>query len=218
MLAHTSRKPQEVVGRMQPTANRGLWEYTVEKVAVNAVMSGAKPEYFPVILALAASEVIGARQHVEFGRGDGRRERPDPPRDQHELRASARWAPTITPTRRSAARTGCSRRICKAARCRAKRSWVRKATTTPTTTSRSPRTKNAARGSRCTCRRASRRPTAWSAFSTAAARRRSVSACARNTGASTCKDMLRRRRRRTRRRAYCSIRSRRSSSSIAAAS
>jgi hypothetical protein len=57
MLAHTSRKPQEIVGRMQPTANRGLWEYTVEKVAVNAVMSGAKPEYFPVILALAASEV-----------------------------------------------------------------------------------------------------------------------------------------------------------------
>jgi hypothetical protein len=57
MLAHTSRKPQDVVGRMQPTANRGLWEYTVEKVAVNAVMSGAKPEYFPVILALAASEV-----------------------------------------------------------------------------------------------------------------------------------------------------------------
>ena len=42
---------------MQPTANRGSWEYTVEKVAVNAVMSGAKPEYFPVILALAASEV-----------------------------------------------------------------------------------------------------------------------------------------------------------------
>jgi hypothetical protein len=57
MLAHTSHKPQEIVGRMQPTANRGLWEYTVEKVAVNAVMSGAKPEYFPVILALAASEV-----------------------------------------------------------------------------------------------------------------------------------------------------------------
>ncbi|HEY5349066.1 MAG TPA: hypothetical protein VIJ64_05010 [Candidatus Lustribacter sp.] len=57
MLAHTKRSPQEVVGRMQPTANRGAWEYTVEKVAVNAVMAGAKPEYFPVILALAASEV-----------------------------------------------------------------------------------------------------------------------------------------------------------------
>ena len=57
MLAHTSHKPQEVIGHMEPTANRGKWEYTVEKVAVNAVMSGAKPEYFPVILALAASEV-----------------------------------------------------------------------------------------------------------------------------------------------------------------
>lgn len=57
MLAGTSRKPDEVVGRMQPTHNRGRWEYTVEKVAVNAVMAGAKPEYFPVILALAASEV-----------------------------------------------------------------------------------------------------------------------------------------------------------------
>ena len=61
MLKGTSRKPGEVVGRMQPTANRGLWEYTVEKVAVNAVMAGAKPEYFPVILALAATG-ISARQ------------------------------------------------------------------------------------------------------------------------------------------------------------
>ena len=57
MLARTSHRPDEVVGRMQPTANRGLWEYTVEKVAVNAVMAGARPEYFPVILALAASQV-----------------------------------------------------------------------------------------------------------------------------------------------------------------
>ena len=57
MLAHTSHAPDKVVGRMQPTANRGAWEYTVEKVAVNAVMAGASPEYFPVILALAASQV-----------------------------------------------------------------------------------------------------------------------------------------------------------------
>ncbi|CDN50699.1 UGSC family (seleno)protein [Neorhizobium galegae] len=57
MLAATSRKPDEVVGHMQPTTNRGLWEYTVEKVAVNAVMAGASPEYFPVILALAAAQV-----------------------------------------------------------------------------------------------------------------------------------------------------------------
>jgi len=57
MLAHTSRKPDEIVGRMAPTEFRVAWEYTVEKVAVNAVMAGARPEYFPVILALAASGV-----------------------------------------------------------------------------------------------------------------------------------------------------------------
>ena len=57
MLQGTSRRPDDVVGRMQPTANRGLWEYTVEKVAVNAVMAGAKPEYFPVILALASTGI-----------------------------------------------------------------------------------------------------------------------------------------------------------------
>src|SRR5262245_28319660 len=57
MLARTRRKPDEVVGRMRPTHFREAWEYTVEKVAVNAVMAGARPEYFPVILALAATGV-----------------------------------------------------------------------------------------------------------------------------------------------------------------
>ncbi|MBV8083799.1 MAG: hypothetical protein JO247_03195 [Chloroflexi bacterium] len=57
MLAGTHRKPDEVVGRMRPTAFREVWEYTVEKVAVNAVMAGARPEFFPVILALAATGV-----------------------------------------------------------------------------------------------------------------------------------------------------------------
>lgn len=61
MLAGTSRGPGEVVGRMRPTAFREFWEYTVEKVAVNAVMAGAKPEYLPVILAMASSGVT-ARQ------------------------------------------------------------------------------------------------------------------------------------------------------------
>ncbi|TME36041.1 MAG: hypothetical protein E6I75_10345, partial [Chloroflexi bacterium] len=59
MLAHTSHKPDEVVGHMRPTQFREYWEYTVEKVAVNAVMAGARPEYFPVILAIAASGVSG---------------------------------------------------------------------------------------------------------------------------------------------------------------
>jgi hypothetical protein len=56
MLKGTSRSPDEVVGRMRPTAFREFWEYTVEKVAVNAVMAGARPEYLPVILALASTE------------------------------------------------------------------------------------------------------------------------------------------------------------------
>ena len=56
MLAGSSHKADEVVGHMRPTSTREAWEFTVEKVAVNAVMAGAKPEYFPVILALAASE------------------------------------------------------------------------------------------------------------------------------------------------------------------
>jgi hypothetical protein len=54
MLAGTSHAPDEVVGRMRPTAFREFWEFTVEKVAVNAVMAGARPEYLPVILAAMA--------------------------------------------------------------------------------------------------------------------------------------------------------------------
>jgi hypothetical protein len=57
MLKGTSHSPDEIVGRLNPTAFREFWEFDVEKVAVNAVMAGAKPEYFPVILALAASGV-----------------------------------------------------------------------------------------------------------------------------------------------------------------
>jgi hypothetical protein len=55
MLKGTSRKRDEMVGRMRPTAFREFWAYDVEKVAVNAVMAGARPEHFPVILAMAAS-------------------------------------------------------------------------------------------------------------------------------------------------------------------
>jgi len=61
MLEGTSHAPDEVVGRLRPTGYRELWDFTVEKVAVNAVMAGAEPEYLPVILALAASGIT-ARQ------------------------------------------------------------------------------------------------------------------------------------------------------------
>ena len=55
MLAGTSRDREEIVGSMRPTHYREAWQFTVEKVAVNAVMAGARPGYLPVILALAAS-------------------------------------------------------------------------------------------------------------------------------------------------------------------
>jgi len=47
MLAGTRRSPDEVIGRV-PYRN-GI--ATVEKIAINAVMAGAKPEYLPVIIA-----------------------------------------------------------------------------------------------------------------------------------------------------------------------
>ena len=78
MLAHTSRKPDEVVGHIRSNQFRQHWEFTVEKVAVNAVMAGASPEYFPVILALGGKRRERARQHDELDGGDGRRQRSDP--------------------------------------------------------------------------------------------------------------------------------------------
>jgi hypothetical protein len=56
MLKGTSRRPDEVVGKMAG-GEFAPWEFTVEKVAVNAVMAGAKPEYLPIILAIAESGV-----------------------------------------------------------------------------------------------------------------------------------------------------------------
>jgi len=53
MLTGTDHDPQEVVGMMSVTPYEEMNEYTVEKVAVNAVMAGARPEHLPVILAIA---------------------------------------------------------------------------------------------------------------------------------------------------------------------
>jgi len=47
MLAGTSRRADEVVANVAPD----LADCTVEKAAVNAVMAGCRPEYFPVVLA-----------------------------------------------------------------------------------------------------------------------------------------------------------------------
>ena len=56
MLKATSRRPDEVVGKMAG-GDFEPWEYTVEQVAVNAVMAGAKPEYLPLILAIASTGI-----------------------------------------------------------------------------------------------------------------------------------------------------------------
>ena len=49
MIAATSRKPDEVIGLVPPR-----WaQATVEKIAINGVMVGCKPEYMPVLIAAA---------------------------------------------------------------------------------------------------------------------------------------------------------------------
>ena len=47
MLSGTSRSPYEIVGKVPPKQGMA----TIEKIAINAVMAGAKPEYLPVIIA-----------------------------------------------------------------------------------------------------------------------------------------------------------------------
>ena len=53
MLKATSHKPDELVKKDSGTFGTAR-PFTVEKVAIIAVMAGARPEYFPVILALAS--------------------------------------------------------------------------------------------------------------------------------------------------------------------
>lgn len=57
MLKGTSHKPDEVVKTV--TWPGGARRLTVEKVAVYAVMAGARPQHFPVILALATMAPYG---------------------------------------------------------------------------------------------------------------------------------------------------------------
>ena len=47
MLRHTDREPDEVVGKIPP--RNGV--ATVRKIAINAVMTGCRPEYMPVLIA-----------------------------------------------------------------------------------------------------------------------------------------------------------------------
>ena len=56
MLAQTSHDPNSHLGTMNPGSVAGEnWTYTVRHAAIAAVMAGAKPEYFPIILALGST-------------------------------------------------------------------------------------------------------------------------------------------------------------------
>ena len=61
MLKATSHSPDEVLRK--PVQGVGYtaarWGYTVRQVAVNAVMAGCRPEFFPVVLAMASVGPLG---------------------------------------------------------------------------------------------------------------------------------------------------------------
>lgn len=54
MLKGTTRSPQEIVGTIPPD----YADCTVEKVAINAVLAGCKPEYLPVVLAAVEAALM----------------------------------------------------------------------------------------------------------------------------------------------------------------
>jgi hypothetical protein len=63
MLKGTSHRPDEVIGKMAAHTQLPFdkmeifehWSYTVKTVAINAVMAGMRPEYLPVLLAVAST-------------------------------------------------------------------------------------------------------------------------------------------------------------------
>jgi hypothetical protein len=56
MLKGTSHHPDEVIGKMAAGAYPP-WSYTVRQVAASAVMAGCRPEYFPILLAIASTGI-----------------------------------------------------------------------------------------------------------------------------------------------------------------
>ncbi|MEX1237085.1 MAG: hypothetical protein WD994_02325, partial [Pseudomonadales bacterium] len=54
MLTGTWRDPKEVVGNVPPDYS----PCTIEKIAINAVMAGCKPEYLPVVIAAVEAALI----------------------------------------------------------------------------------------------------------------------------------------------------------------
>ena len=152
MLKATSHPPDKIVGHLQPVEFRAAWEFTVEQVAVNAVMAGARPEYFPVVLALAASE-LSARSSSSSSSAmmvvvNG------PIR--HEINMDCgvgAMGPYNHPNATIGRAYGLLSQNLQGGRCPARPIWARRATATATTTSRLRRTRRKAPGSRCTCKK-----------------------------------------------------------------
>jgi hypothetical protein len=80
MLTHTRRARDEVVASIAPRYGAA----TVERIAINAVMAGSKPEYLPVLIAAAqavgttAFHLQGDRQHAGHHGDGGHENRPRP--------------------------------------------------------------------------------------------------------------------------------------------
>ncbi len=55
MLSATDRQPGDVIGKIPPNYGTA----TVEKIAINAVMAGASPEFLPVIIAAVSAAAAG---------------------------------------------------------------------------------------------------------------------------------------------------------------
>ena len=87
------RRPDELIGILGPCNGNA----TVEKAAINAVMAGCKPEYFPVVLAgveglcdvrLCAH---GLSIIADVGRPAGDHQRSGAPEDWAQLRPQRSW-------------------------------------------------------------------------------------------------------------------------------
>ena len=110
MLEGTTARPDEVVAVVPPD----LVECTVEKVAVNAVMAGCRPEYLPVVLAAVEAactdefNMHGLLATTWFAGPVIVVERPDRAGDRHEQRRQRARARATAPTPRSAGRCSSS--------------------------------------------------------------------------------------------------------------
>jgi hypothetical protein len=62
MLKGTSRSPSEVIGKIPMKFGIA----TIEKIAINAVMAGAKPEYLPVIITAMEAFSAGGQWNMGF--------------------------------------------------------------------------------------------------------------------------------------------------------